>query len=413
MSNNVFRKTSLDRLSSPDQLDKLITITSPKSWLTVITIGVVLACAILWGVFGTIPKKVDTSGILISSGGVTSISSTVSGQITDVRLRSGDEVKRGDTIAIIGEGDVVDQINKNREILDVLKTLTPNTNWNTANLPTELLEFQKLGLQIKSAGSAAGYASVSPEFARQEYENYKKLYEDGIVSKAELDAKYGAYMNAQSNYSQQSSSQTQLIAQFNTTKDAKILELEQKVADLVASVKTQYQVLAPSDGKISAISVEKGDLVNPGTVVASLARTGSNVKALEAVIYVPVSDGKKITEGMEVKIYPSTVQKEEYGYMIGTVIEVPEYPVSNETVMATLGNQALAQELTGKGAPLEVRVDLVVDENTVSGYSWSSKKGATVAVQNGTLCSAAVVVAEQRPISMVIPILKQKYLPFE
>lgn len=413
MSNNVFRKTSLDRLSSPDQLDKLITITSPKSWLTVITIGVVLACAILWGVFGTIPKKVDTSGILISSGGVMSISSTVSGQITDVRLSSGDEVKRGDTIAIIGETEVVDQINKNKEIIAVLKTLTPNSNWNTANLPTELLEFQKLGLQIKSAGSAAGYASVSPEFAKQEYENYKKLYDDGIVSKAELDAKYGAYMNAQSNYSQQSSSQTQLIAQFNTTKDAKIVELEQKVADLVASVNTQYQILAPSDGKISSIAVEKGDLVNPGTVVVSLARTGSNVKALEAVIYVPVSDGKKIIEGMEVKIYPSTVQKEEYGYMIGTVIEVPEYPVSNETVMATLGNQALAQELTGKGAPLEVRVDLVVDENTVSGYAWSSKKGATVDVENGTLCSAAVVVAEQRPISMVIPILKQKYLPFE
>lgn len=410
---DVFRKTSLDRLSSPDQLDKLITITSPKSWLTVMTIGVVLACAILWGVFGTIPKKVDTSGILISSGGVMSISSTVSGQITDVRLSSGDEVKRGDTIAIIGETEVVDQINKNKEIIAVLKTLTPNSNWNTANLPTELLEFQKLGLQIKSAGSAAGYASVSPEFAKQEYENYKKLYDDGIVSKAELDAKYGAYMNAQSNYSQQSSSQTQLIAQFNTTKDAKIVELEQKVADLVASVNTQYQILAPSDGKISSIAVEKGDLVNPGTVVVSLARTGSNVKALEAVIYVPVSDGKKIIEGMEVKIYPSTVQKEEYGYMIGTVIEVPEYPVSNETVMATLGNQALAQELTGKGAPLEVRVDLVVDENTVSGYAWSSKKGATVDVENGTLCSAAVVVAEQRPISMVIPILKQKYLPFE
>jgi HlyD family secretion protein len=56
---------------------------------------------------------------------------------------------------------------------------------------------------------------------------------------------------------------------------------------------------------------------------------------------------------------------------------------------------------------------LVVDDNTVSGYAWSSKKGATVNVQNGTLCSAAVVVEEQRPISMVIPLLKKKILPFE
>jgi HlyD family secretion protein len=137
------------------------------------------------------------------------------------------------------------------------------------------------------------------------------------------------------------------------------------------------------------------------------------VKALEAVIYVPVSNGKKIKEGMSVKIYPSTVSKEEYGYMKGTVTEVPEYPVSPESVLDTLGNQSLAQQLTGEGSPLEVRVDLVADETTVSGYAWSSKKGAGVNVQNGTLCSAAVVVDEQSPASMVIPLLKKKILPFE
>lgn len=410
---NIFRKTSLDRLSSPEQLDRLITVTSPRIWLTIITIGVVLACGILWGIFGTIPVKVDTSGILISSGGVSQIPTTVSGKVTDVRVSNGDEVQKGDTLAIIGEEDIVAEINDTNEIIAVLKTISTSTDWASADIPSELLELQQLGMQIKSAGLAASFESTNPEMARREYEAYKELYEAGAVSQAELDAKYSAYRNAQSGYSQQSLSATQAEAQFNTTKAAKLSELTKKVEELKASIKTDYNIVAPSDGKIASVKVRKGDMVGQGTVIISLAKTGSNVKALEAAIYVPVSDGKKITEGMEVKIYPSTVQKEEYGYMIGTVIEVPEYPVSTETVMATLGNEALAQELTGQGAPLEVRVDLVADENTVSGYAWSGKKGATVNVENGTLCSAAVVVAEQRPISMVIPILKQKYLPFE
>ena len=400
-------------MSSPEQLDRLITVTSPRIWLILITIGIVLGCGILWGIFGSIPVKVDTSGILISSGGVSSISSTVTGQITDVRVKNGDELKKGDIIAIIGENDIVTQINDTNEIIKVLKTLTTSTNWAAVKLPTDLLEIQQLGQQIQSASSAAGYGKIDPEIAKREYESYKQLYAAGAASKAELDAKYSAYISAQSSYSAQSVSASQAAAQFNATKQAKLDELTKKVEDLKASIQTDYSIVAPSDGKIVSIDVSKGDLVSQGTAIASLAKTGSNVKALEAVIYVPVSDGKKITEGMEVKIYPSTVQKEEYGYMIGTVVNVPIYPVSTQSVMETLGNESLVQELTGDGSPLEVRVDLVADDSTVSGYAWSSKKGATVNVENGTLCSAAVVVSTQRPISMVIPILKQKILPIE
>lgn len=413
MANSVFRKVSLERLSSPDQLDKLITVTSPRSWLAIATIGLVLLCAILWGIFGTIPQKVTTSGILISSGGVMDISTTVNGQITDVRLKNGDEVQKGDTIAIIGEEAVVDQINKTKELFDVLSGLTTSTDWKNADIPIELLDFQQLGLQIQSSGAAAGYAKVSPEIAKAEYDAYLKLYEAGAVSKAELDVKYNGYLNAASSYGQQSLSANQAIAQFNATKEAKMKDYQKTIENLITSIETDYKIIAPSDGKITSINVGKGDLVGPGTPIATLAKTGSNVKALEGVIYVPVSEGKKVKEGMEVKIYPTTVQKEEYGYMVGTVVEVPEFPVSRETVMNTLGNESLAQVLTGSGAPLEVRVDLVADETTVSGYAWSSKKGATVNVENGTICQAAVVVAKERPISLVIPILKQKFLPIE
>ena len=410
---NIFRKTSLDRLSSPEQLDRLITVTSPKVWLILITIGVVLACGIIWGILGKIPVRVDTSGILLSSGGMSTVSSTVNGAVSDVNIENGDTLSKGDVIAIIGEGDIVKQMNDKKEVIAVLETLTANTDWDNVELPSDLLEIQQLGQQIKSAGSAAGYAEVDPQIAKNDYDAYKQLYEAGAVSKADLDDKYSTYMSAQSNYSSQSLTASQARVQFDATKDAKLKLLKSELEDLQSSIQTQYTIVAPEDCKVVAVKVSKGDVVSAGTKIASVAKTGSDVKALEAVIYVPVSDGKKIKEGMSVKIYPTTVTKEEYGYMKGTVTKVPEYPVSTESVMNTLGNDSLAQTLTGEGSPLEVRVDLVVDGKTVSGYAWSSKKGAEVNVQNGTLCQAAVVVDEQSPASMVIPILKKKILPFE
>jgi len=410
---NIFRKTSLDRLSSPEQLDRLITVTSPRVWLIIITIGIVLACGIIWGIFGKIPVRVDTSGILLSSGGMSNISSTVNGSVSDVNVKNGDTLSKGDVIAIIGEGEIVKQMNDKKEVIAVLETLTADMDWSNVELPSELLEIQQLGQQIKSAGSAAGYAGVNPQIAGNEYEAYKKLYEAGAVSKAELDAKYSAYMNAQSNYSAQSLTASQARGQFDVTKAAKLAQMKSELLELQSSIQTKYTIVAHEDCKVVTVKVAKGDVVGAGTQIASVAKIGSDVKALEAVIYVPVSDGKKIKEGMSVKIYPTTVTREEYGYMKGTVTMVPEYPVSPESVMDTLGNESLAQTLTGEGSPLEVRVDLVVDDQTVSGYAWSGKKGATVNVQNGTLCQAAIVVEEQSPASMVIPILKKKILPFE
>lgn len=410
---NIFRKASLDRLSSPEQLDRLITVTSPRIWLMMIAIGLVLTCAVIWGIFGSIPLKVDTSGILISSGGTTTVSSTVNGQITDVRVEVGDEIRKGDVIAIIGENEIVAQINKNEEIIKILSRLSIDSDWGKLTVPTELLELQQLGLQYQSQTQAASAAATEPNLAKEEYEAYQKLFEGGAVSKAEMDDKYKTYRNAQRNYQQQTLTASQSVAQFNSTKKAKLEELNTMTEDLRESLESQYQIIAPNDGKVTAVEVKKGAVVAQGAIIAGLAVTGSNVKALEGVIYVPVSDGKKLKEGMDVKLYPSTVQKEEYGYMHGTVVTVPEYPVNTQSVMTTLGNEALVQELTGQGAPLEVRVDLVADKNTVSGYAWSSKKGAEVGIENGTLCAASIVVAEQSPISMVIPLLKKKFLPFE
>ena len=48
---NIYRKTALDKLSLPEQLDKAITVISPSFWIAIIGLGVILLIALLWSIF--------------------------------------------------------------------------------------------------------------------------------------------------------------------------------------------------------------------------------------------------------------------------------------------------------------------------------------------------------------------------
>jgi hypothetical protein len=65
MQKRLFRKVALDRLSSPEQLDALMQITSPRSWVALLAVGLVLAGIILWSLFGWIERTIRTEGFLI------------------------------------------------------------------------------------------------------------------------------------------------------------------------------------------------------------------------------------------------------------------------------------------------------------------------------------------------------------
>ena len=126
---------------------------------------------------------------------------------------------------------------------------------------------------------------------------------------------------------------------------------------------------------------------------------------LQAVIYVP-TEGKRIEAGMTARVSPVTVRREEFGFMIGDVDFVSPQPATPAGMQRTLGNPILVQQLSGFGAPFLVRVDLQADPSTPSGFRWSSSEGPPRAVESGTAVSVEVVVEEQRPISLVIPLIR-------
>ena len=66
----LFRKQSLERLRSPEQLDQLMHVTSSKAWLILLSLMLFVAGSVAWGFFGRVATRVGGEGILIKSGGV-------------------------------------------------------------------------------------------------------------------------------------------------------------------------------------------------------------------------------------------------------------------------------------------------------------------------------------------------------
>lgn len=67
MARQVYRKTLLERISSPEQLDKMIVITSPSYWLAILGGAFIIVAALVWSILGSIPINMETTGIFVSA----------------------------------------------------------------------------------------------------------------------------------------------------------------------------------------------------------------------------------------------------------------------------------------------------------------------------------------------------------
>jgi multidrug efflux pump subunit AcrA (membrane-fusion protein) len=97
----VYRKAALDKLSSPEELDRLMQITGPGSWLLLAALGGVLLMVIGWGVFGQITTTLDRSGLLTLSNPIVFVAAPQNGQVSEITVQAGDVIGADQVIARI------------------------------------------------------------------------------------------------------------------------------------------------------------------------------------------------------------------------------------------------------------------------------------------------------------------------
>ena len=162
------------------------------------------------------------------------------------------------------------------------------------------------------------------------------------------------------------------------------------------------------DGIVDEILVEEGSTVGSGVPICTLRLSGGR-KDLKGVLYVPVEKGKRIQTGMTIQLAPNGVDVSQSGSLLGTVRSVSQYPITMQAMQKRLGNDQLAQWIiqAQQSAVMEVTFDLVKDENSESGYLWTSSVGTHKPVTAGSFCKGSIIIERKPPIEKVFHKLSQ------
>lgn len=425
---SIFRKAALDRLSSPESLDALMQVITPQSWLMVTPLVLLTGFAVVWSVVGTLPDKVQSPHcILLNATGLSSVVADTAGRLTSVTVKVGDRLKVGDPIAQVALPELEDAAQKMQARLKELQArgqVLDKFGAESNVLSDKMIDQQRqlLSAQIVSSKQRISNAHDRVVALEERVKVQTELFQRGLVTQSTL---LGTRQELAASREGEVAEQLQLDAyqgQFDQLKlsnlerrrstaaqkeeiQAQIAETQRELESMKTRMGWVSTIKSPYAGKVVEISTANGSLLSPGMSVATVELDNSVNLPLEAVIFPGVSDGRKIDPDMLAQIVPSTVKRQEYGYITGKVTFVADYPSSPQGMMRILQNENLMRSLGGSEPPLAVHVKLDT-ASSPTGFKWSASSGPKQKLSSGTLCSAEIITKTQHPIELVIPAIR-------
>ena len=170
-----------------------------------------------------------------------------------------------------------------------------------------------------------------------------------------------------------------------------------------------FNVISTFDGIVKDVQVNAGDVVTAGSTSICSIRLDMHTDDVMVMMYVSAESGKKIEPGMVAQLVPSGADQKEDGSLMGVVREVSLYPMTSSGIMKTLGNSDVVSWIMQRmgGAVMEVKIDLVKDPLSPSGYLWTSTVGNHKPLSVGTICTGSIITDRQPPLSRVFKRLSQ------
>jgi HlyD family secretion protein len=425
-NDGMFRKVSLEHLSSPEQLDDVMRVTTPTGWLALATLGVLTASGLALSVVGTAPEKVSAKGIVISPGGVVDVISATQGLVIRFLSGPGDWVGEGRIVANVAQPEIEAEL-KEAEA-ELIQARSRGDSFSR-------FQERDFALQRDAMASAREQLGQQKVFLaeRLRWQVEREGIEAGLLKKGltetrrvidsrmAINATKETYADTEKSIKQLSLDEEKLILKRDMNANEQkenIASLDRRVEKITERLRRNINIISPYSGYITEFKVNAGEVVDHGRVLFSMlpqsrpakdGQFGRGHDDLVVKIYVKPADGKKIAVGMAAQVSPSTVKREEYGFMAGRVIGVAPIPSTEEGIQRMLKNRQLVQELTGGGAPFEVTVGLDLDAASHSGYKWSSSAGPWVEINPGTLAEASITIREIHLISLLIPAFEQMF----
>ena len=174
-----------------------------------------------------------------------------------------------------------------------------------------------------------------------------------------------------------------------------------KAGDLVGRLRTadgsDHAVTVPEGGQVAEILHAIGDFVPEGGLVAIVQPD----EPLVVESFLPQSEAKDARVGDRVWVAPSTASTSEFGYALGEVKRIGQYPLPEPGIGSLLENSADVDLVSELGPVIHVVVRLVPAQNP-SGVKWTASRGPAEPITFGTIADVKVVTGEQAPIDYFV-----------
>ena len=366
---SLFRKTALDALSTPERLNQPLQLLRPSQWLLLISLGSFSLTILLWSILGKIPVRISGKGVLIRPNSLSVVQSETSGQVLDVPTQVGDCLEQGEQMARI------DPVSQDIEI-KAAKT--------------------RLYQMISQDSTQDALGEKQLQLLQSDVERIRHLSDIGAISTDEIN--------------QRSRRLTQLrydIKAANNRREQNIQEQRNQINSRQEEIERLSIIRAPISGCVVDRGIHIGEVVQSGSTLFTI-QNQTDSKTLESLVFFPARDAKRLQIGQRVRVSPTTTKQQRHGGIEGEITSINVLPIRDDAVIKRLGVRSLLESVRGpQAAPLiEVSTSLQRDPNTVSGYDWGGGEGPNIQITTGTTTNVRVLVEERRPISYVIPILR-------
>lgn len=419
MSKPTFRQAALNALSSPEELNKVLVVTKPGTWVALVAIVVVVLATLSWSILGSIPTTVEARGILVRPGGLQNATVLGNGILRNVVVQENEVVRLGDTIALIDAPDIALQLENAHQSVREADSMYRKAMASTVKMTQLDQAIQPNQREARKISTSAAQQRL--ETLQRLAEATKVLLDKGLVTRNEYYTSLEDVLKAQEAIVQLRTTAINDESQRSQAQYQREQELLRVEGQLTAAIRNTREIAqrysqacvvrASCSGRITQIGVAEGSIVTPGTTIATIESDGGVVTPrarMLVAVFVSPAQGKKIRNGMVVNVVPTNIEASEYGSMTGVTRWISDYPLDAAGVRRFLSNDGVANYFgVNQEPPIGVLAMMDTDPSNPSGYRWTSGRGPSVRITTGTICSCYFVVDENPPIALLLPWLKR------
>ena len=151
-------------------------------------------------------------------------------------------------------------------------------------------------------------------------------------------------------------------------------------------------VAAPRDG-VLLTTLQPGALFHVGEPVAWFLPQTESKAGREILCYVTYEDLRDLRLGQKAQVTPANRERERWGYALGTVVGIEQYPTSRQEIVNRMKLDPLAAFIDDGQAVYEVRVKLDEKDGKLV---WSREKSKNIKIDNASLCDIQIITSKKK-----------------